>query len=161
MSELERLTETFRRLGANDPESWALSQINDGINQLGRFLFLKRAWSLVIDDDAGWIDKEIAESGRNPRAPFAGIGLALTRLKAAGVDEKLLTDTVRGMQASTLFYLCSLLDDSGDFPEIPDNVNWRLFQVDEEGNPVSQISAIHESVLEMDPTGREMRPKEE
>ena len=40
----EALAETFRRLGAGDPEAWALSEVEDGIPQLARFIFLRRLW---------------------------------------------------------------------------------------------------------------------
>ena len=53
----EELTAVFRKLGARDPESWAGSQIREGINQLARFVFLRKAWSLIVkEDDASWID---------------------------------------------------------------------------------------------------------
>lgn len=39
--DLKSLTEIFRQAGAKDPESWASSQIEEGINQLARFSFLK------------------------------------------------------------------------------------------------------------------------
>jgi hypothetical protein len=71
---LRKLTDTFRRLGARDPHSWAASQIE------------------FLDDD------------------------------------------------------------------MPP-VSWGLFQLDEEGNPLAPIDFLHESVLGMDPTGREMRPR--
>ena len=32
-------------------------------------------------------------------------------------------------------------------------------EVDDEGNVVASINGQHESVLEIDPTGREMRPR--
>jgi hypothetical protein len=39
--ELKRLTEIFKEGGAIDPESWASSEIEEGIPQLARFNFLK------------------------------------------------------------------------------------------------------------------------
>jgi len=39
---------------------------------------------------------------------------------------------------------------------------WGLFQLDGDGTPVPPcIGGLHESVLETDPTGREMRPRKE
>jgi hypothetical protein len=37
-------------------------------------------------------------------------------------------------------------------------VNWTLFEVDDDGEPLHAIDALHESVLDTDPSGREMRP---
>lgn len=65
-----KLTELFRKLGAEDLESWASSQIEGGINQLGRFLFLRQAWREVVgEDDQSWIQAEISHSEHDPVAP--------------------------------------------------------------------------------------------
>lgn len=43
---------------------------------------------------------------------------------------------------------------------VPNSVNWGLFEIDEDAKPFGRmIGGLHESVLELDPTGREMRPK--
>jgi hypothetical protein len=63
------------------------------------------------------------------------------------------------MQAELLFSLCYLIEDPGDVePEVED-VAWALVQVDAEGTVLDTIGGLHESVLETDPTGREMRPR--
>ena len=160
MSELERLTEIFKKLGADDPDGWARSQVSEGINQLGRFVFLKQAWSLIIDeDDSSWIATEITDSKKNPDAPFSGVGHALSRLQVLGAEASDINDIVRGKQAELLFSLCYLLDDPGDLPDEIKDMAWSLVQINDEGEPIEQIGALHESVLETDPTGREMRPR--
>ena len=162
MSEIENLTEVFRKLGAKDPEGWASSQAKEGINQLGRFVFLKQAWSLVLDEiDLSWIHSEIQASKHGPDQPYAGIGRALSELTRLGVHPETIIDLVRGVQAELLFSLCYLLNCPDDLPDGVPNINWRLVQVDDDGNVVAGIDALHESVLELDPTGREMRPRTE
>ena len=47
----KELTLLFERLGANEPEDCARSQTEEGINQLGRYLFLRQAWRLVVNED--------------------------------------------------------------------------------------------------------------
>src|SRR5215467_5217941 len=112
---LDELTEIFRKLGAPEPGEWAASQINEGINQLGRFLFLRQAWRIVVDeDDTSWIQSEIESSRKRPNAPCAGTGIALQNLISCGADPRDLTDLVRGMQYALLFSLCYLMDDPGD-----------------------------------------------
>ena len=159
MNESE-LTDLFRRLGATNPESWASSQIQEEIPQLARFLFLRQAWSRIVDeDDHSWQSAEIAYARENPDAPYAGVGQALGRLVAAGAAESDLTDVARGLQAQLLFALCCLLEDPADLEEEARDMAWGLFQLDENDQPVAHIGGLHESVLETDPTGREMRPR--
>jgi hypothetical protein len=156
-----KLTELFRKLGAEDPESWASSQVEEGINQLGRFLFLRQAWREVIsEDDHSWIQANINHSEKDPLAPCAGIGPALQRLLDKGVDPQDITDVVRIMQYHLLFRLCYLLGDPGDLEPEVEHIAWALVQIDSDtGEIVDEISGLHESVLGTDPTGREMRPR--
>ena len=124
----------------------------------------KRFAALGAPDPAGradpdWIAAEMAAARRDPSAPYAGVGLALEPLKGAGASDGDLTDLVRGKQAELLFSLCYLLEDPGiDEPEGQD-VLWSLLQITEEREIVGPMSGLHESVLETDPTGREMRPR--
>jgi hypothetical protein len=156
----EELTAIFQKLGARDPESWARSQILEGINQLARFLFLRQAWGLIVnDDDASWIQSQIKHAEANPQEPYAGVGLALKTLRSLGAGDHEITDIVRGMQAALLFHMCYLLGEGGDLESKVLGVEWGLFQIDSNGRPLESISALHESVLGMDPTGREMRPR--
>ena len=56
MNEIEQLTELFRKLGADDPEGWAGSQVREGFPQLARFLFLRQAWRKIVGKhDETWI----------------------------------------------------------------------------------------------------------
>ena len=57
---LKELTALFAKYGASDPESWARSQLDEGIPQLQRFLFLRQAWSQVVrNGDEQWIQNVI------------------------------------------------------------------------------------------------------
>lgn len=156
------LAELFRKLGAPDPEDWARSQVREGIPQLHRFLFLRQAWSDVLaDGDTGWIDGTVEDSTQNPTAPYAGLGQALSRALESGASREDLSEIVRSMQAHLLFRLCYRLEDPMFEEDELEDISWGLFQTDEGGDPVSeQICGLHESVLETDPTGREMRPRD-
>lgn len=157
---LPELTELFRRLGAPDPEAWASSQIEEGIPQLARFLFLRQAWRQVVREGAcDWIEQEIERSLNGPDEPFAAVGHALTGLRAKGASGEELTDLVRGMQVQLLHGFCYLLGDPGlDEAEVAD-MDWSLVQTDDDGNMLGFVDGLHESVLETEPTGREMRPR--
>lgn len=157
----KELADLFRKLGASDPEGWARSQIEEGIPQLARYLFLRQAWRQVVtEDDESWIDRSIDRASKHPDEPYAGVGHALKRLRASGASDEDLTDLVRGMQAQALFSFCYLLEDPGDVEDEVSDVAWALVQVDDDGKVLEGIGGLHESVLETDPTGREMRPKQ-
>ena len=160
-SSVEGLTALFEKFGARQPESWARSQLTEGIPQLQRFLFLRQAWSgIVRETDSDWIQFEIARAQQRPDEPYAGIGHALRRCVETGVSAQDLTDIVRGKQAEFLFHLCYLLSDPSFTEKELSDFAWGLFEVDTDGNPIPPaIDSLHESVLETDPTGREMRPR--
>jgi hypothetical protein len=156
----KELTELFQKLGAPNPELWAASQTEAGINQLGRFLVIRQMWREVLDEnDHSWIQTYIEHSKRNPGAPCSGIGPALQRLLDKGADPQDVTDIVRVMQYYVLFGICYLFEDPNiSEPEL-ENFFWGIFQMNEDGEILDPIDGLHESVLSLDPTGREMRPR--
>jgi hypothetical protein len=161
--EIQTLAAHFRALGAHDPDGWARSQVEEGIPQYARFVFLRQAWqSVIADGDTSWIDSQLEEAERHPRQPGAGIGPALKRMLAAGASREDIAEVARVMQWSVLAGIAYQLADPGvvEYPsdEMP-RVNWTLFEVDDEGQPLHPIDGLHESVLDTDPTDREMRPK--
>lgn len=159
--DFDELVEKFRLLGVRDPESWARSQLEEGIPQLHRALFLRQAWArIVTEGDDSWLDAEASEAKRAPGSPFAGIGLAARRLLDAGAERRDLVDLVRGMQARLLFDMCYLLDDPAVAEPELESLGWCLVETDDEFEPTEKmVVGLHESVLDMDPTGREMRPR--
>lgn len=159
--ELATLTGLFDRLGARNPEGWARSQIDEGIPQLPRYLFLRQAWrNIVPEGDSRWIDAAIARAKSHPNEPYAGAGLALARLLAKGATDDDMTELVRAMQAELLFSFCYLLEDPGEVEDAVSGIAWALVQIDGEGDVLQTIRGLHESVLETDPTGREVRPRQ-
>ena len=163
----DELTDLFARLGAPEPGSWARSQVKEGIPQLMRLLFLKCAWNEVNrDGDTSWITREVSDANAEPATPYAGLGLGLDHCLKQGVDPLVLNEMIRCAQAQMIFRIGYLLDDAyfgnlderDNFEDL-DDVSWGLFQTDEEGRPIGPaIGGLHESVLSLDPTGREMRP---
>ena len=161
--DLLRVTEQFRIMGAFDPESWAKSQLEEGVPQYARLVFLRQAWTNIISEgDTSWIDPVIHAAELRSRDPGAGAGPALKRVLAAGASREDIAEIVRVMQWHVLAGLAYQLADSGvvEYPtdELP-KVHWTLFEVDEDGEPLHPIDGLHESVLDTDPSGREMRPK--
>ncbi len=123
------------------------------------FFFLRQAWKGVIEDgNTSWIDAEIAGARQAPNNPGSGIGPALERLVAGGALRDDISTVARIMQWQLLSKMCYLLSDpSIEERELQDTA-WCLFEVDESGNVGRPVDGLHESVLETDPTGREMRP---
>ena len=159
--EERRLTEIFRAMGAKDPEGCASSHVNEGFAQLARFCFLKQAWTHVRDDaDTDWAHR-VAGTAADPDGPLGGLAPALKRILDKGADPADVLEVVRVMQYELLFGLlyqlgCPELD---FLPEGAGHIDWALFQTNEQGEPIAPLHGLHESVLSMDPTGREMRPK--
>jgi hypothetical protein len=152
----QKLITLFARLGARNPEQWAKSQLGGNISQLARFLFLRQAWKLVVSpDDRTWIQMQ-ANTGSS--APGSAIISALKRLREVGASEGDLTIVVRVMQWRLLSAFCYLLDDPGDLEDEVKDIAWRLFEVNKDGEPKAVIAGLHESVLDAEPSGREMRP---
>jgi hypothetical protein len=138
---------------------WARSQLVEGIPQLAIFCFAKALWEGVISEgDTGWIGQEIEWAKSRPHDPCAQSGPALEEMLAKGVGRKAITDLVRVFPYSVLYHACSLLDGSRTV-DLPVS-DWTLLQVDEDGKPVAIIQGLHEVLLGLDPTGREMRPTE-
>jgi hypothetical protein len=166
MNEAEKIQELachFKALGAVDPEGWARSQVQEGIPQYARFVFLRQMWQNVVrEGDTAWIDSEIAAAERRPRDPGASVGPVLKRMLALGVSREDIAELARVMQWQTLAGIAYQIDDSGGVSYPSDStpqVHWALCEVTEEGEVLHSIDAIHESVLDVEPSGREMRPK--
>src|SRR5437868_1992271 len=96
------LVEAFRRLGVRRPESWASSQVNEGIPQLARASLLYWLWDGIVGQrDTSWVDQEIqfykdAEARKPGRgemmSPHAPV---LERLLSLGATREELTTLVR------------------------------------------------------------------
>lgn len=155
----EELTNIFKEIGADDPESWAASEIDEGIPQLARFMFLKGAWNGVVPDNEEWIDNVMGQYDEEDDSPYSGMGHSIKKMLDFGVPRQAITELSRCIAAEMIFHIGYMLDDPESIPG-NEHVNWALVQLDEEGNAKNKISGLHESVLETDPTGREMCPRE-
>jgi hypothetical protein len=153
------LTSILRDLGADDPESWANSEVNENIPQLARFMFLKGAWQQIVpDDDTTWIDNVLQNVPADSNDPFAGAAHSMRAMLDAGISKSVIAQLVRAMQAEFLSGLCYMMDDPGSVEGNDEYVDWSFVELDSDGNTGRTINCLHESVLETDPTGREVRP---
>lgn len=131
----------------------AIRRIVEGLPQLARFVFLREAWKqLVSEGDRTWIAECIQES---ESGPGGSIAMAIERLVGGGASPEDLTTVVRVMQRRLLFGLCRLLDEPGSLEHEVGAIDWKLFQVDQDDQPIAAMTGLHESILETAPSGTE------
>jgi hypothetical protein len=160
---LQELTEAFRKLGARNPELSARSQMTEGVPRFAMLAFLRQAWKYVIDeDDESWIDDLVNNADEKRNEPCSGLGPAVKRMLAAGVPRADIVDVVRITQYQLLFNLCYQLSDPSEVDFLDSTmppVDWKLFEVNAKGEALAPMDGLYESVLSLDPTGREMCPR--
>lgn len=137
------LQNLFATLGADDPQGWALSETSEDIPQLARFLALRHIWPELINN---WAAPDALED-----IPAAA------RLLAHGADP---TDLARVAQVAayeTAFDLLHSLTAHGRDHEAPeDTPGWRLMETTPSGELTGRaVQSLHESLLTMDPSGRD------
>jgi len=138
------LLERFHKLGSDDPESWVRSEIDEDIAQLARFLVLRLIWEQEL------------QPLREGKLPYA------TRLAEAEADLDLVREVCEAVAGGLLFSVLTLID--GDWVDDrlsdPDMPGWRLMEVDRKTGELTgrDVGALHESVDEVDPEGRDGDP---
>jgi hypothetical protein len=147
-----KLTRLLELAGAADPAALADSEVAEGIPQLARYLF--------PDGATDWIDRAVRAAEDDPGSPGAGMGLVLNRLLAKGAAREDLSELARTAQWQLLHDICYLLSDPSIDEQELSHVGWALFEVSDAGEIGRCINGLHESVLETDPSGREMRPQD-
>lgn len=135
----QALEAVFTALGARDPSRWARSHVEDGVDQIGRFVFLRALWGRVVRDGR-FLDKV-----RKERSELTAV---VERLLLSGVDEGDLVALVRAMQVRLLVDACQIVDDPSDNDE---GVRWGLWRMDKRGLPLWQLGDLRLDVLEVDP----------
>jgi hypothetical protein len=167
--EYELLVERLRVAGAPDPEEWARSEIGEHLAQLARYCFLKSLWPRIIDpwrDEPDWIDHYVTTAESRPGSAFADAGLALQQLLGLGASREVIGRVARAIAYAVVFELLYHLDYGGD-PSLeerfPDQFpGWALMERGSDGEPTGRdLGGLHESVLSMDPSGRDGSPEPE
>jgi len=135
----QALASVFTALGAREPERWAQSHVEQGVDQIGRFVFLRALWGAVVKDGR-FLDRL-----RTDRGPSRAI---IERLMLAGVDETDIIHLVRALQVQLLVHVCQIVDDPSDNDE---GIRWGLWRMDKRGLPLWQLGDLRLDVLEVDP----------
>jgi len=132
-SRAESLRDTFARLGADEPEEWARSQVQENIAQLGRFVFLRAVWREI----ERWRDPD-AVAGLAEGASDEAIELAAQAAARAALD------VASG--------IVQLIDNEEDIESTEPLPGWLLIECEADGKPSGRVlGGLHESVLQTDP----------
>jgi hypothetical protein len=129
------LRDKFAALGADDPDSWASSEIAENIPQLARFRFLRGMWAIV--DEHGPSTGPTHEAGE----------AAKERLLALGAEPDDLRAIARMAAFDALSSALYFLDDPGD-DEVPDLPGWALMETSGGELTGRLVQGLHE---DMDP----------
>lgn len=161
---LDNLIETFRLLGADDPESWAASEVEEGIPQLAMYVFLRRALELFGERSLErWLQSAI-----HGHAGHASGKQALSRILEQGISLEDVRCVLKSFGQDTLMELCCLIDNTSSSHFDDDQLNrkvahvdWRLYTVDDKGNPTSPMEGLHEIVNDVADQAAQGRESEE
>ena len=137
------LVERLRELGAPDPEMWAASEIEEGIPQEARYLFLRAMWEQIN----GW-------------TPASAVNVAAARRAVdAGARPEDVATAMRAAAYETAFAILYRLSDGSDEGAPDDSPGWSLREVRRDGDGLALsgrvVDALHEDLLTMDPSGQE------
>jgi hypothetical protein len=132
----------MRELGADNPEGWAQSEIEEGIAQEARFLFLRAIWPTLI--------QPLADPNVMRRYP------AVARLLDAGANPDDLSRALRAVAYETAFGVIERVDEGHDADAPDDAPGWLLVEtVNADTLTGRDVGGLHESLQSLDPTGRE------
>lgn len=158
----EELLRRFEALGADDPEGWARSEAEEGMAQLARFCFLQGIWTAVIDswtESDDWIQFEIERSAEGTDRPFGDIADTVQRLIDSGIDRTDLQGFARWVAYMATFDVLAHVDGGGVMQLGGDLPGWRLMEVVDDEITDREVGGLHESLLEVDPSGKQGRPR--
>jgi hypothetical protein len=160
----EELAERFRAAGAEEPEAWALSEVEENIPQLAGFVLLRRIWQSAEQwklPPAGWFGEPVPEDedasdlvdGPDGTEPaFLAAQQAVERILAAGVDPADLKEVARAVFLHTAFDVVHTVDEGYD-PDAGDGLpGWLLIELDAEMTTTGRaIIGLHEDLLTTEP----------
>ena len=140
---LAALNQRMAELGAANPAAWAGSKVREGIPERARYLALRRIWATALSP---WRDR-----GTLRRYP------SLARLLDRGVDPDLLAAAIRHVVFNVVGDVIMVIDEGYD-PDAPhDSPGWALIETSSDSEAITgrAVGSLHESLLEVDPEGRQ------
>ncbi len=139
------LTARFQSLGADEPEWWASSELDENIPQTARLLFLRALWRGLgnqLDEGAAAVERVRAEGGDTLEMRRA----LASCLYGTAFGFLYLLDEPDGSTYSTEPY----------FDVAEDEPRWALMELSPDGAPTGRaVEGLHESLIETAPGGEE------
>ena len=131
------LAQVFKALGARNPERWATSHVDNGTDELGRFVLLRALWLRTVEPG-----RLLAQARKDKHA-----GDSVDRLfkKADIVD---LDALVRYAQRAALTDICKVLDDPA---HNDDGIRWSIFRIDATGMPLWPLAELRKDLDDTEP----------
>jgi hypothetical protein len=126
-------------------------------------IFLRGVWSKIPDEtDVAWV-RRVAKQPLSG-GPLGDFGALVKKMRDAGITAHEIARFAKIIGYETAFGIMYLLGDPHasyeGFPPEPEQLQRQLYLIDPESEvPGEPLLALHESLLSMDPAGREMRPK--
>ena len=148
----QNLINKFKALNVDDPEAWAESQIEEGINQLSRAKALSMMWRGVLKEGDVKKLRTISKISPNPDEPFGLYGYILNKILDSGISEQEMLYFIRCNQVEMISRITGCSD--GISKENKETSSICICDVT--GKNVELPDSLHESVLEFDEN--EMRP---
>jgi hypothetical protein len=134
---VQALAKVFAALGARNAETWARTHVDDGSDELGRFVLLRAMWLRSIEPG------RLLANARKDRTA----GPAVERLmKNASITD--LDALIRFAQRSSLDDVCKVLDDPADND---DGIRWAVFRVDAKGLPLWTLDRLRTGLDDSEP----------
>jgi hypothetical protein len=126
-------------------------------------LFLRGVWAKIPDEtEVAWVDRVATQP---PSAvPLGDMGALVRKMRDAGITAEEIARFAKLVGYETAFGIMYHLGDSNasyeGFPPESEWLRWRVFLIDPDSEvPREPLLGLHEPLLSMDPSGREMRPK--
>jgi hypothetical protein len=126
-------------------------------------IFLRGVWAKIPDEaKVSWV-RRVAKLPPSD-GPLGDLGPLVKKMLDAGLTAGEIARFAKLIGYETAIGIMYLLEDPHacyeGFPPEPEQLQWRLYLIDPESKePGETLRALHESLLSMDPSGREMRPK--
>lgn len=131
------LTQVFAALGAQRPAVWARSHVDQGHDELGRFVLLRALWLKAVEPG-----RLLGIARNEPEVAAAAERL----IKVAGLPD--LDAVLRFAQKQALLDLCTVLDDPSASDE---GIGWAVFRTDGRGLPLWALDRLVAGLTDSEP----------